>query len=422
MSRERKGWLFQPKNGRGQVSPFWTIQYYRHDAALGKTVRIREATGVKSRVMAERKLHERLRQVEKQENFTIKPARVEELFKALRKDVEAHNKKKYGLAAVDSRWKLHLEPVFGKMLAPRVTSGHIGDYKAQRQKEGAKNATVNRELQLLRRMYYFGKKECTPALVTDVPHVKLLDERDNVRQGFIGDGDYRRLEALAEEHALKTGEHWLRIFLLLGYTYGWRKGELLALRKKHLSFLDSTIRLEGVMVKNHDARVVVMTDKGRELLKIAVHGKKDNDHVLTWKDGSPVVDFRDTWSNLCVEAGLGQYVCRKCGKPWIIRKKCACGSNLRKYRGLIPHDLRRSAAKALRDAGVPEGIVMSIGGWRGRSMFERYALKDQQNQRDAFARLEQVRQAASARTGQQTGQPPADETLMRSPSSSKQVQ
>jgi len=46
----------------------------------------------------------------------------------------------------------------------------------------------------------------------------------------------------------------------------------------------------------------------------------------------------------------------------------------RRYRGLIPHDLRRSAAKALRAAGVPESVIMKAGGWKTAAMFRRYAI------------------------------------------------
>lgn len=41
-------------------------------------------------------------------------------------------------------------------------------------------------------------------------------------------------------------------------------------------------------------------------------------------------------------------------------------------RGLLFHDLRRSGARTLIRQGVPEDIVLRMGGWRTRSMLTRY--------------------------------------------------
>ena len=56
--------------------------------------------------------------------------------------------------------------------------------------------------------------------------------------------------------------------------------------------------------------------------------------------------------------------------------------------GLLFHDLRRTAARNLRKAGVAEGVIMKIGGWRTRSVFERYAIVSQSDIADAIGRLE----------------------------------
>jgi len=50
----------------------------------------------------------------------------------------------------------------------------------------------------------------------------LLAE-NNTRKGFVEESDFSRL-------ATEARETWLRLFLELGYTYGWRVWELLGLR------------------------------------------------------------------------------------------------------------------------------------------------------------------------------------------------
>ena len=55
---------------------------------------------------------------------------------------------------------------------------------------------------------------------------------------------------------------------------------------------------------------------------------------------------------------------------------------------LLFHDLRRTAARNLRRAGVAEGVIMKIGGWKTRSVFEHYAIVFQSDIADAMQRLE----------------------------------
>jgi len=55
---------------------------------------------------------------------------------------------------------------------------------------------------------------------------------------------------------------------------------------------------------------------------------------------------------------------------------------------LVFHGLRRTAARNLRRAGVAEGVIMKIGGWRTRSVFERYAIVAQSDIKDAMPKLE----------------------------------
>ena len=59
---------------------------------------------------------------------------------------------------------------------------------------------------------------------------------------------------------------------------------------------------------------------------------------------------------------------------------------------LLFHDLRRTAARNLRAAGVPEEIIMRVAGWKTSSVFKRYAIVDKTDVRAALQQLERARQ------------------------------
>jgi len=76
--------------------------------------------------------------------------------------------------------------------------------------------------------------------------------------------------------------------------------------------------------------------------------------------------------------------------------KCpGCGRKLttheQSYRGLLFHDLRRTAARNLRRSGIPESLVKTIGGWKTTSVFHRYAIVDRRDMATAVRQLAEAR-------------------------------
>ena len=64
--------------------------------------------------------------------------------------------------------------------------------------------------------------------------------------------------------------------------------------------------------------------------------------------------------------------------------------------GLLFHDLRRTAVRNLRRAGVAESVIMKITGHRTRGVFERYNITDQSDTLEAGKMAEEFLNRAHA--------------------------
>jgi integrase len=162
-----------------------------------------------------------------------------------------------------------------------------------------------------------------------------------------------------------------------GRTYGWRISELLNMQAGQIDLAQKVIRLEPGTTKNREGREVVMTDAIFKLLSACVHEKSADDYVFTRGNGKRVRDFRRKWESACEAAGVP---------------------------ALLFHDLRRTAARNLRRAGVPETVIMKIGGWRTRSVFERYAIVSRNDIADAMLQLQHSEKTNDPQIGHIIGQ------------------
>src|SRR5208283_1416407 len=219
----------------------------------------------------------------------------------------------------ESRWKNHLEPFFGHLRATQVSSDLIDRYinkrKSQKTRSGTppENATINRELALLKSAFNRGTEQ-TPPKLRFVPHFNMLAE-NNVRRGFLQDESYLKL---SRECAIEGV--WLVGLFETAYAFSCREEELLTLRVGQLDLLGKIIDLGET--KNGDQRMLPMTEHLFQVLVRCASGKKTDDFVFTHDDGSQVKDFRGAWWNACIRAGLGQFQCRECGEIVSEGRKC----------------------------------------------------------------------------------------------------
>ncbi len=111
---------------------------------------------------------------------------------------------------------------------------------------GYKSASINRYLEALRRGYTLGKENVPPLVIT-APKIVMLDESDNIREGFLLHEDYVKLRNELPDHQ--------RLLLIIGYHLGMRKGEILNLRWEQVDWSEKLIRLERRQTKGRQARV-----------------------------------------------------------------------------------------------------------------------------------------------------------------------
>jgi integrase len=253
------------------------------------------------------------------------------------------------IADAERRWSVNLQATFGNRKASLVTTEDLNDYIMARHKAKAMNATINREMAFLRRAFKIGF-ETKPRLVAEVPTFpKKLPE--TARTGFIEDAVFNKLLT-----ALKGPG--LRAMVLTAYRLGFRVSELKNLLV--LQIAGGWIILFAGTTKNSKARKVAMPDEVCDAVEACCAGKDPEDHVFTWPNGKPILDFRGAWDRACKEAGVV---------------------------GLTFHDLRRSATRNIMRKGVPATVGMKITGHLTRAVFDTYDVTADQDLLDAAGRI-----------------------------------
>jgi len=271
---------------------------------------------------------------------------------------------------------------FGSKTATDLTAEVIEKYIKRRKAEAARNATINRTLEVVRRAYKFGKAK--------LPDMVLLSEKGNARKGFFSEEEFRLL------HAHLPAD--LKDFCRFAYLTGWRRNEIRTLSWSDIE--SNTARLRSENSKNRESRCVPLTG---ELKHIMERRKQDRfvDGVLTGfvfhRHGEPIGEFKKSWSTACVTAGLGAMACPRCGEPPQEGQKTRCKKcrRQRTYTGKIFHDFRRTAARNLLRAGVGEKTCMEILGHKTRSMFDRYNITSERDLSEAMEKLEKFHQVTA---------------------------
>jgi len=241
---------------------------------------------------------------------------------------------------------------FGKVKASKLTTKHTEDYWKYRLSQGdVTDTTVNRELSYLRRSFYLGKKR-TPPKVFNIPTFDMVTERNNVRTGFLSDAEYKIILAELPEY--------LKPLFVVAVNVAIRSGELLKIKWSQVHFEESVITLNPWETKKHDlCNCPILEGDMRTYLMVAKQDADGFSPKCPWvfsHDGEPIKSFKNAWERATTRASK---------KPG--------GENLKTLRF---HDLRRTAVRNMRKAGVPQVVRMKISGHRTDEMERRYNIVD----------------------------------------------
>src|SRR5437867_1155811 len=179
-------------------------------------------------------------------------------FRAAVRDVldDYRMNRKRSLVDVQRHVRLHLDPFFGRRRMAAITTADVRRYVGRRQGEGAKNATINRELSVLKRAFTLAIAAGT---LPSRPHIPLLRE-DNIRRGFFEPAEFESVRRRLPPD--------LADFVSFLHTTGWRwRSEAARLRWTNVAFDVGEVRLDPGTTKTRQGRAFPFTAEPRAPLE-----------------------------------------------------------------------------------------------------------------------------------------------------------
>jgi len=231
----------------------------------------------------------------------------------------------------------------------RSRPGAIRQYQLLRRQKGMSAATVNRETSALSRMFHLAIRL---ERLDNMPRLPERLEENPPRQGFFEHKDYLKVRAHLPESYQDV--------LDFAYYSGWRRREITELTWEEVDLDGGVIRLAPVRSKTKVSRVLPISTPLKSVLKRREKKRLTADVHVFKHDGVTVRQWKVAWNNACQKAGVP---------------------------GRLFHDCRRTAARNLIRAGVPERVAMLLTGHKTRCVFDRYNIVNERELATAGERL-----------------------------------
>lgn len=250
----------------------------------------------------------------------------------------------------------HIKPVLrilGEIRADTLSTDNLRRYIRIRQEAGRANGTINRETAALRRAYNLAFQE---GLLAGVPHFVMLKET-GIRQGTYTREEMERLVPELPEH--------LRAVAWFAYHTGRRRGEILQITWDDVNLKEGWIRIRAGTVKTGQPDKIPLTGELLALIQGLSSGSPMAKGAFLFQyKGKAFRTFRMAWKRACIRAGL---------------------------QDRLFHDMRRTVATDLIEAGVSEKTAMAVTGHKTRHIFQRYQIVHPGEVKNALEQLERHR-------------------------------
>lgn len=295
------------------------------------------------------------------------------------------------------RWRDHVRPAFGRLLADSIGPAEVDAYRARRLAAGAALATVNREIALLRRLLRFSARRGSigaSKLHGQGMTAELIFKEQNVRRTIVEDHPAARI-TLGD--LLAAAGARLAAMILLLHRSGMRRTEASLLTDDAIDR-----RLEVALVYDVDTkggesgRYVPLYPEVIAALDL-VPRIAGSPYVFASKRGRGAPEHPDTWTHRFGRLVRALGLQGPDGPPWL-------------------HDLRRSFCTLSRRRGEDTTAIMKITGHVTDIAFRRYNIFSLVDVLATKARLEAARAAelvVVARRGPRRA-PPATEAAITS--------
>ena len=330
-------------DGSTYEEPRWWLQY-----SVDGQVR-RESSGTDDAVKAQRMLDKRVHAIRNGE--VLAPNRNVRL-----SDLRDRHLAKYDDKHLDSkdsavgRWKNLLGYFDGDRKALSLTTDEMAAYGRHRDKRGAEGATINKEWNALKAGFRLAIKARALSAMPGFPEPRP----ENIRTNFITLEQRPAIQAY-----LAAVEPASADCFAFAMVTGWRKGQILSLEWRDIH--EAEIRAIPDRTKTDIVHCIPITAEVREILDRRRAARVvGSPWVFCRKDGSRILNFRKAWASATKAAGCPE---------------------------TLFHDSRRSAARAHRDAGIPETVSMGLTGHKTNAMWKRYAITNQDDLRKALDAL-----------------------------------